>query len=196
MTERSATVVRETSETDIEVTLVVDGSGEATVETGVGFFDHMLESFAKHGLFDLSVACDGDLHIDDHHTVEDVAIALGTAFDEALGDRRGIVRFADRRVPLDEAVAGCVVDVSGRPLVRFDGAFSQARVGEFTSHMGEHFARSLATNAGLTLHVTVEGENAHHELEALFKCLARTLDDATRVDERRADDTPSTKGAL
>ncbi|WP_254545494.1 imidazoleglycerol-phosphate dehydratase HisB [Halomarina pelagica] len=195
MTDRSATVARETSETDVEVTLAVDGAGEADVETGIGFFDHMLASFAKHGLFDLAVACDGDLHVDDHHTVEDVAIAIGRAFDEALGDRRGIVRFADRRVPLDEAVASTVVDVSGRPLFRFEGAFSQERVGEFTSHMAEHFARSLATNAGLTLHATVEGENAHHEIEALFKCLARTLDDATRIDERRSD-TPSTKGAL
>ncbi|WP_254536439.1 imidazoleglycerol-phosphate dehydratase HisB [Halomarina litorea] len=196
MTDRTAAVTRETAETDIEVTLDVDGDGEATVETGVGFFDHMLESFAKHGLFDLTVRCDGDLHIDDHHTVEDVAIALGTAFEEALGEKRGIVRFADRRVPLDEAVAGCVVDISGRPLFRFEGGFSQESVGDFTSHMAKHFARSLSTHAGLTLHVEVTGENAHHEVEALFKCLARTLDDATRIDERRGGETPSTKGAL
>ncbi|MFD1513986.1 imidazoleglycerol-phosphate dehydratase HisB [Halomarina rubra] len=195
MTTRSATVTRTTSETDIDLELVVDGSGEADVETGIGFFDHMLTAFASHGLFDLRVACDGDLHVDDHHTVEDVALALGEAFDEALGDRSGIVRFADRRVPLDEAVAGCVVDVSGRPLFRFDGEFSQATVGEFTSHMAGHFARSLSTTAGLTLHAEVEGENAHHEIEALFKCLARTLDDATRMDERRQG-TPSTKGEL
>ena len=196
MTDRTAAVTRETAETDVEVTLDLDGAGEATAETSVGFFDHMLASFAKHGLFDLTVRCDGDLEVDDHHTVEDVAIALGEAFDEALGEKRGIVRYADRRVPLDEAVAHCVVDVSGRPLFRFDGTFSQQRVGEFTSHMAEHFARSLATNAGLTLHAGVEGENAHHEVEALFKCLARTLDDATRIDERRAGETPSTKGEL
>jgi imidazoleglycerol-phosphate dehydratase len=195
MSDRQAAVTRETGETTIECTLVVDGAGEASVDTGVGFFDHMLSSFAKHGLFDLTVECDGDLDVDEHHSVEDVAIVLGQAFDEALGDRRGIRRFADRRVPLDEAVAAVVVDVSGRPYVSFEGEFSQERVGEFTSDMARHFAHSLAVNAGLTLHASVTGENAHHEVEALFKSLARTLDDATRLDERRAD-TPSTKGDL
>ena len=195
MTERTAAATRETAETEIEVTLDVDGDGESTVDTGVGFFDHMLEAFAKHGLFDLTVRCDGDLEIDDHHTVEDVAIALGEALDEALGDRARIERFADRRVPLDEAVADVVVDVSGRPVFRFDGEFSQASVGGMTSHMAKHFLRSLAVNAGLTLHVAVSGENAHHEIEALFKSTARTLDDATRIDERRAG-TPRTKGEL
>ncbi len=195
MSDRTAAVTRETAETDIDVTLDVDGDGDATVETGVGFFDHMLESFAKHGLFDLTVRCDGDLEIDDHHTVEDVAITLGEALEEALGDKRGIVRFADRKVPLDEAVAGVVVDVSGRPLFEFDGEFSQATVGDMTSHMAKHFMRSLATNAGLTLHVEVSGENAHHEIEAMFKSLARALDDATRIDERRSD-VASTKGQL
>lgn len=192
---RTGTVTRATAETDIEVSLVVDGDGDSTTETGIGFFDHMLDSFAKHGLFDLEITCDGDLAIDDHHTVEDVAIALGTAFDEALGDRAGIRRFADRKVPLDEAVASTVVDVSGRPLFRFDGELSQATVGEFTSVMAPHFFRSLAMNAGLTLHTEVTGENAHHEIEALFKAVARALDDATRPDERR-EGTPSTKGTL
>ena len=195
MTDRTAAVTRETAETDIEITLDLDGDGESTVETGVGFFDHMLDSFATHGLFDLTVQCDGDLEIDDHHTVEDVAITLGEAVDEALGEKRGIRRFADRRVPLDEAVAGVVVDVSGRPYFEFDGEFSQSRVGGLTSNMAEHFCRSLATNAGLTLHVEVEGENAHHEIEALFKGLARALDDATRIDDRRSD-VASTKGEL
>ena len=195
MSERTAAVSRETAETAIEVTLDLDGDGEATVDTGVGFFDHMLESFAAHGLFDLTVRADGDLEVDSHHTVEDVGIALGQAFAEAVGDKRGIVRFADRRVPLDEAVASVVVDVSGRPLFSFDGAFSQDDVGDFPSVMGRHFLRSLATNAGLTLHASVAGENAHHEVEALFKCTARVLDDATRVDERRGG-TPSTKGEL
>ncbi|WP_256546113.1 imidazoleglycerol-phosphate dehydratase HisB [Halobellus inordinatus] len=194
-TERTAAVSRETSETTIDLTLTIDGDGDAAVDTGVGFFDHMLESFAKHGLFDLTVHCDGDLDIDDHHTVEDVAIVLGEAFAEALGDKRGIVRYADRRVPLDEAVAGVVVDVSGRPHFGFDGDFSQAQIGDFTSDMARHFAYSLAMNAGLTLHTEVEGVNAHHEVEALFKALARSLDDATRVDPRRSD-TPSTKGEL
>jgi imidazoleglycerol-phosphate dehydratase len=195
MSDRTAAVARETAETTVECTLTVDGDGDARVDTGIGFFDHMLSSFARHGLFDLTVDCDGDLDVDDHHTVEDVAIVLGQAFDEALGDRRGIRRFADRRVPLDEAVASVVVDVSGRPYVAFDGEFSQARVGGFTSDMARHFAHSLAVNAGLTLHLEVEGTNAHHEVEAVFKCLARTLDDATRLDERRTD-TPSTKGEL
>lgn len=195
MTDRTAAQTRGTAETDIEVTIDLDGDGESTVETGVGFFDHMLEAFAKHGLFDLTVRCDGDLEIDDHHTVEDVAITLGEAIEEALGDKRGIVRYADRRVPLDEAVASVVVDVSGRPRFYFEGEFSQQTVGEFTSDMGRHFAESLALNAGLTLHVELSGENAHHELEAMFKSLARALDDATRIDERRSD-TPSTKGAL
>ena len=193
--DRTAARSRETAETTIDLTLDVDGQGDARVDTGIGFFDHMLESFAKHGLFDLTVDCDGDLEIDDHHTVEDVALVLGAAFAEALGDKRGIQRFADRRVPLDEAVASVVVDVSGRPLFRFDGAFSEERVGEFTSVMARHFARSLAMQAGLTLHVEVTGENTHHEVEALFKALARTLDDATRIDDRRSD-TPSTKGEL
>ena len=195
MTDRAAAATRETAETEIDVTVEIDGDGDAAVDTGIGFFDHMLESFAKHGLFDLTVDCDGDLEIDDHHTIEDVAIVLGEAFAEALGDKRGIVRYADRKVPLDEAVAGIVVDVSGRPLFEFDGEFSQSAVGGMTSHMAKHFLRSLAMNAGLTLHAEVTGENAHHEIEALFKATARALDDATRIDERRSD-TPSTKGEL
>ena len=195
MTDRTAAVTRETAETDIEVTLDVDGDGEATVETGVGFFDHMLTAFATHGLFDLTVRCDGDLAIDDHHTIEDVAIALGQAFDEAVGEKRGVVRYADRRVPLDEALATVVVDLSGRPYFAWDGAFAQPTVGEFTSDMARHFCESLAMHANVTLHAGVEGANAHHEIEALFKALARALDDAMRVDERRGD-APSTKGTL
>ena len=193
--DRAAAASRETAETTIDLTLTIDGDGDAAVDTGVGFFDHMLESFAKHGVFDLTVRCDGDLAIDDHHTVEDVGIVLGEAFDEALGDKRGIVRYADRQVPLDEAVAGVVVDVSGRPYFDFDGEFSQPSVGEFTSDMARHFAYSLSMHAGLTLHAGVDGVNAHHEVEALFKALARALDDATRLDPRRSD-TPSTKGEL
>ena len=195
MTDRTAAVTRATAETDVEVTVAIDGDGDSQVDTGIGFLDHMLASFAKHGLFDVTVRCDGDLEVDDHHTVEDVAITLGSAFADALDDKRGIRRFADRKVPLDEAVAGVVVDVSGRPLFEFDGAFSQARVGGLTSHMAEHFLRSFAMNADLTLHAEVDGANAHHEIEALFKALARSLDDATRLDDRRSD-TPSTKGEL
>jgi len=196
MSDRTAAVSRETAETEIDLTLAIDGDGDADVDTGVGFFDHMLTSFATHGLFDLTVHCDGDTEIDDHHTVEDVAICLGEAFAEALGDKRGIRRYADRRVPLDEAVASVVVDVAGRPYYEFSGEFSQESVGEFTSVMANHFALSLAQNADLTLHAKiVKGENAHHEVEALFKALARTLDDATRIDERRSA-APSTKGQL
>jgi imidazoleglycerol-phosphate dehydratase len=195
MSDRTATVSRETAETEIEVTLALDGDGDATIETGIGFFDHMLASFATHGLFDLAVDCDGDLGIDDHHTVEDVAITLGEALDEALGERAGISRFADRQVPMDEARAGITLDISGRPYFAFEGEFSQEAVGEMTSYMGRHFLRSLAMNAGLTLHASVDGENAHHEIEALFKALARALDDATRIDDRRSD-APSTKGEL
>ena len=195
MSDRTAARTRTTAETDIEVTVDLDGDGDSTVDTGIGFFDHMLEAFAKHGLFDLTVRCDGDLGIDDHHTVEDVAITLGEALEDALGDKRGIVRYADRTVPLDEAVAEVVVDVSGRPRFYFEGTFSQPSIGAFTSDMARHFAESLALNAGITLHAGVDGENAHHEVEALFKALARGLDDATRIDERRSD-TPSTKGEL
>jgi len=195
MSTRTGAASRSTAETDIDVTVDLDGDGESTVETGIGFFDHMLESFAKHGLFDLTVRCDGDLHIDDHHTVEDVAIVLGEAVSEALGEKRGIVRYADRKVPLDEAVGSVVLDVSGRPYYEFEGEFSQERIGDFSSIMAAHFFQSFAEHAGLTLHCAVDGENAHHEVEALFKANARALDDATRLDERRSD-TPSTKGEL
>lgn len=195
MSDRRATVSRETAETAIDCTLVVDGDGESSVDTGIGFLDHMLTAFARHGLFDVELTCDGDLEVDDHHTIEDVGIVLGQAFSEALGEKKSIRRFADRTVPMDESRAEVVVDISGRPYFRFDGTFSQDRVGEFTSVMARHFARSLGQHAGLTLHCSVDGENAHHEVEALFKALARALDDATMLDERRSD-TPSTKGEL
>lgn len=194
MSERTAAVTRETAETTIEVTLDLDGDGESQIDTGNGFFDHMLESFAKHGLFDMTIRTDGDLHVDEHHTVEDVGIVLGQAFDEALGDRRGIERFADRRIPMDEAIASVVIDVSGRPYFAFDGTFSAERVGGVASSLARHFLRSLGTNAGVTLHASVRGGNAHHEVEALFKAAGRGLDAATRIDERRG--IPSTKDAL
>jgi len=195
MTDRAAAVSRATAETTIELTLEVDGDGEHDVDTGLPFFDHVLEALATHGLFDLTVSCDGDLEVDDHHTVEDVGIALGEAFEKALGERERIVRYADRRVPLDEAVASVVLDVSGRPRFYFEGSFSQASVGDVTSDMARHCVESLALNAGITLHAEIEGTNAHHEIEALFKAVARALDDATRIDERRSG-TPSTKGEL
>jgi imidazoleglycerol-phosphate dehydratase len=196
MTDRTAAVTRETAETSVEVTLDVDGDGESTVDTGNAFLDHMLDSLSTHGLFDLTVSCDGDLEVDAHHSVEDVAITLGQAVDEALGERRGIRRYADRTIPMDEAQAEVVIDVSGRPYFAFEGEFSAPTVGGMESQLAGHFLRSLATNAGLTMHASVTGENAHHEVEALFKALARALDDATRLDERRGGEAPSTKGEL
>lgn len=195
MSDRTAAVTRETAETTIEVTLDIDGDGESTIETGLGFFDHMLESFATHGLFDMTIRATGDLDVDDHHTVEDAGIALGTAFDDALGEKHGITRFSDRRVPLDEAIASVVLDVSGRPYFAFDGEFTAVQVGAISSGMTRHFFRSFAMNAGLTLHIEVTGENAHHEIEAMFKSVARALDDATQIDPRRSG-LPSTKNEL
>jgi imidazoleglycerol-phosphate dehydratase len=193
--DRTAAVTRETAETAVEVALDVDGDGEGTADTGIDYLDHMLRALATHGLFDLTVRAEGDLAVDDHHTVEDVGVALGTALDDALGDRRGVERFADRRVPLDEAVADVVLDLSGRPRWYFEGEFAAERVGDLTADMARHFFESLAHNADLTLHATVgQSPNAHHQVEALFKAVARALDDATRVDERRG--VPSTKGEL
>lgn len=195
MTDRTADRRRETAETTVTVELAIDGAGEADVDTGIGFLDHMLESFATHGLFDVSVTVEGDLEVDEHHTAEDVGIVLGNAFDEALGDRSGIARFADRRVPMDEAVAAVVIDVSGRPHFQFDGTFSQEAVGGFTSQLAPHFWRAVITHGGITCHASVRGDNAHHEIEALYKAFGRALDDATRPDERRGG-PPSTKGTL
>jgi len=195
MSDRTASISRETAETAIELSLDLDGSGDCDIDTGIGFFDHMLEAFGTHGLFDIELSVDGDLEVDDHHTVEDVGITVGTAIDDALGEKAGIVRFADRRVPLDEAVASVVLDVSGRPHYAFDGEFSQATVGGLQSVMAAHFFRSLTATAGLTLHLEVLGANAHHEIEALFKGVGRALDDATRSEQRR-EDIPSSKGSL
>jgi len=194
MTDRTAAVARETAETDVEVTLDLDGDGDSTVDTGVGFLDHMLDSFATHGLFDLTVTCEGDLVVDEHHTVEDVAITLGEALEEALGDKRGIVRFADRKVPWTRPSPASSSTSPAGPTSSSTARFSQGRVGGLTSTMAEHFCRSLAHNAGLTLHVEVSGENAHHEIEALFRGLARSLDDATRIDTSGAATWRARKG--
>ena len=190
---------RSTRETEIRVRIGLDGTGQAAVRTGIGFFDHMLDALARHGMFDLEVECTGDLHIDAHHTVEDVGIVLGGAFLDALGDKRGIVRYADATVPLDEALVRAVVDVSGRPFVRFDVPLpaDQPMIGEFEAALSAEFWRAFATEARLTLHLDgLAGGNAHHVVEATFKAAARALDAATRVDARRADEIPSTKGAL
>jgi imidazoleglycerol-phosphate dehydratase len=196
---RSAERRRGTRETRIEVRVELDGTGEADVSTGVGFFDHMLDAFARHGLFDLRVRCEGDLHIDAHHTVEDVGIALGAAFGEALGDKRGIVRYADATVPLDEALVRAVVDISGRAFLHFqvEAPGSQPRVGDFDVALSAEFWRAFATEARITLHLDgIRGVNAHHVVEATFKAAARALDAATRHDPRRASLVPSTKGVL
>lgn len=196
---RNAERSRATRETEITVRVALDGSGEADVETGIGFFDHMLDALARHGMFDLFVRCAGDLHIDAHHTVEDVGIALGSAFLDALGDKRGIARYADATVPLDEALVRAVVDVSGRPFLHFEvpAPAGQPRVGDFDVALSAEFWRAFATEARLTMHLDrIRGENAHHLVEATFKAAARALDAATAIDPRRAERVPSTKGVL
>jgi len=190
---------RKTRETEISVRVELDGTGEAEAATGIGFFDHMLDALARHGMFDLRVSCRGDLHIDGHHTVEDVGIALGGAFLDALGDKRGIARYADATVPLDEALVRAVVDVSGRPFLHFDVPLppDQGRIGDFDAALSAEFWRAFAMEARITLHLDgIRGDNAHHVVEATFKAAARALDAATRIDARRADVVPSTKGAL
>ena len=196
---RSAERSRATRETQIQVRIELDGSGTANVETGVGFFDHMLDALARHGMFDLDVRCQGDLHIDAHHTVEDVGIALGAAFGEALGDKRGIVRYADATVPLDEALVRAVVDVSGRPFLHFGVPMpaGQPMIGDFDAALAGEFWRAFATEARLTMHLDgIRGDNAHHLVEATFKAAARALDAATAIDPRRESTVPSTKGVL
>ena len=196
---RTARAERTTKESSVVVELDLDGTGRADVSTGVGFYDHMLASLAKHALIDLAVTASGDTHVDAHHTVEDVGIVLGGCFLDALGDKRGIARFADATVPLDEALVRAVVDVSGRPYLHFDVPLpiDQPRIGEFDVALNAEFWRAFATEARLTMHLDgYGGDNAHHVVEATFKAAARALDAATRLDPRRGDAVPSTKGAL
>ena len=193
---RTATIERNTNETKIKLTLNVDGQGKADVNTGIGFLDHMLTLLAGHGLFDITVHADGDLHIDDHHTAEDVCICLGKALDDALGDRRGIVRPAHSYVPMDEALARVVIDLGGRAYSVFEADFATPRVGTLGTDLIFHLFETLAINGRFSLHSHVlYGRNDHHKVEALFKALARALDGATRLDSRRQD-VPSTKGTL
>ncbi|MFP4174549.1 MAG: imidazoleglycerol-phosphate dehydratase HisB [Halobacteriales archaeon] len=192
---RKGTAERETGETSVSVELTVEGEGEADVDTGVGFLDHMLRAVAKHGLFDLTVEAEGDLETGDHHTVEDTAIVLGRAFDDAVGDGAGIARYGDRRAPMDEALATVAVDVSGRGRGFTSLELDRDGVGDLTNEMVPHFFGTFARNAGVTLHVEATGENDHHVVEAAFKGFALALDDATRHDDRR-DGVPSTKGEL
>lgn len=194
---RHAALTRTTSETDISLRLDLDGTGAAEIATGIGFLDHMLTTFARHGLFDLVVQAEGDLHIDAHHTTEDVGIVLGRAFAQAIGDKRGITRYGHALVPMDEALAEAAVDISGRPLLAWDVAFSRELLGEIDTELFEEFFRAFAMNALLTLHVTRRaGRNAHHMAEACFKAVARALRQAAEIDPRAEDMIPSTKGAL
>ena len=194
---RSATLTRKTAETDISLTLDLDGSGRADIATGIGFLDHMLTALARHALFDLTVRATGDLHIDFHHTTEDVGIVLGRALAQALGEKRGIRRFGQALVPMDEALAEAAIDISGRAFLAWSVAFAQPKVGEMDTELFEEFFRAFAGNAAVTLHVTQKaGTNAHHVAEACFKALARALRMAVELDPRIGDAIPSTKGAL
>ena len=194
---RTAAITRTTKETDITVKLGLDGSGDVKADTGIGFFDHMLDAFGRHGLFDLDVAAKGDLHVDGHHTVEDCGIVLGQAFAEALGDKRGITRFGDVTLPMDEALVMAAVDISGRGGLYWHMDVPYQMVGDFDSTLAKEFFIAFAANAGVTLHLTqIAGENVHHVIEAAFKACARALRAAVAIDPRSADALPSTKGAL
>jgi imidazoleglycerol-phosphate dehydratase len=194
---RTASLTRTTSETDITLTLSLDGSGQADIATGIGFLDHMLTAFARHGLFDLKVKAKGDLHIDFHHTTEDVGIVLGQAFTKALGDKRGIRRFGHSLVPMDETLAEAVVDISGRPFLAWDVTFERPKIGEMDTELFEEFFRAFAINSLVTLHITRRaGRNTHHVAEACFKSAARALRVAAELDPRAGDAIPSTKGTL
>ena len=196
MMQRTATVTRTTRETDITVTIALDGTGKTDLHTGVGFFDHMLDGMARHGLFDLSVTCKGDLEVDCHHTIEDIGIALGTAIRQALGDKAGITRFGSCLLPMDETLALCAVDLGGRPYFVYDVAFTADRCGEMDTQMAREFFYAVSYAAMMNLHLKVlYGENDHHKLEALFKAFGRALDAATRIDSR-IEGVLSTKGSL
>ncbi len=193
---RTATLERKTKETDIRLTLNLDGNGESSISTGIGFFDHMLTALARHARFDIQLACQGDLHIDEHHSVEDVGIVLGEALNKALGDKAGIARFAEAYAPLDEALSRVVVDISGRGLLVFRGKLKREKVGEMSTELVEDFWRALATRAGITLHMEIlYGNNAHHQVESLFKAAARALGSAARITPGQSG-IPSTKGVL
>lgn len=196
MTKRTATINRKTKETQVELTINIDGNGNSSINSGIGFLDHMLDLLTKHGLFDLTIKASGDRIVDDHHTVEDVGICLGQAIKEALGDKKGIRRFSNASVPMQETLANIALDISGRPALVFNVAFHTAKIGNFDAELIEEFLKSFTTNAGINLHVNVPyGTNAHHIAEAIFKGLAKALEDAVRFDER-IKDVPSTKGIL
>jgi imidazoleglycerol-phosphate dehydratase len=194
---RNATVKRKTKETDIAVAVDLDGTGKADIATGVGFLDHMLEQVARHGLFDLSIKANGDLHIDQHHTTEDIGIVLGQAIREALGERAGITRYAEVHLPMDEALTRCAIDISGRPYLVWKVAFTRSRIGDFDTELFREFFMALAQNSGITLHIeTLYGRNNHHIAETCFKAVARALRAAVAIDPRQGGRVPSTKGSL
>src|SRR5512133_3302562 len=194
---RTAFITRKTNETDIAIELNLDGSGQHDITTGIGFLDHMLTHVAVHGLFDLTVKATGDLHVDVHHTVEDVALALGSAIDQALGDRKGIVRMASFYAPMDETLAFVALDLSGRPYAVIDAEWGSAPVGQIPTSLFPHFFESFAVTSRCNLHARIlYGRDDHHKAEALFKAFARALDSATMFEERRKNSIPSTKGTL
>lgn len=194
--ERSATITRTTKETDISVCFCLDGSGKSRIETGIGFFDHMLEGFARHGFFDLEIKVKGDLHVDGHHSVEDAGIVLGTAIKEALGDKAGIRRYGSCILPMDDALALCAVDLCGRPYFVFDCEFPVQKAGELDTELVREFFYAISYSAGMNLHIRMlSGINAHHMIEAIFKAFARALDQACAKDER-IEGVLSTKGSL
>ena len=196
MDKRSAAVERATSETQISVSIEIDGDGQSEIVTGVGFFDHMLTQIARHGLLHMAISARGDLHIDDHHTVEDVGIALGQALGKALGDKKGLVRYGHAFVPMDEALVLCALDFSGRGHLEYDLDMSAPKIGTFDTELVPEFFRAVAANAGITLHLRqLSGSNAHHVAEGAFKAFGRALDMATRIDDR-VRDIPSSKGTL
>ena len=194
---RKAEIVRKTGETDITLSLDIDGKGESEISSGVGFLDHMLILFSRHGRFDLTLKCIGDTYVDDHHSTEDIAIALGSAFRKALGDKRGIKRYGDIILPMDEALILASVDISGRSYLRFTSDFQTEKIGTFDVELLEDFFTSFSENAGITLHIRkLDGRNSHHIAEAMFKAVARAMRKAVEIDEKAKDEIPSTKGVL
>ena len=194
---RRAEIKRQTAETDITLTLNLDGKGKSQIDTRVGFLDHMLTLFAKHSRFDLDVKCKGDIHVDFHHTAEDIGIALGRAFREALADKKGITRYADTTLPMDETLILSAVDISGRPYLAYNAECPTAKVGDFDTELSEEFFAAFVREAELTLHIRkLDGRNSHHIIEGIFKSVARTLRTATRIDPDLEGEVPSTKGVI
>ena len=194
---RKSQITRKTAETEIDVSVDLDGTGQYDNETGVGFFDHMLDQLARHSLIDMKIRCTGDLHIDDHHTVEDVGIALGQALREAVGDKKGITRYGACLLPMDDALVRAALDLSGRPFLVWNVDLPTPKIGTFDTELVREFFQALSTHGGITLHVdALHGFNSHHIAEAAFKAVARALRDAVETDPRKADAIPSTKGAL